>query len=312
MKSKRKISKTFIGFLFAAIAIWLLITLSKEYVITINFPLKYVGIAQDKILQTKPRKDIDLLVKASGFKILKTRINAKILKINANIVDRKVGTTYYVLTKNQQNKLKKQLPKGLELLEIAQDTLFLDLGSLVTKKVPVKANLNIKYHLGYDLAAPINIAPDSILVYGPETYIQKLKYLELLPLTLDNVMANFKADVGIKKSKKVNNLKLGKDKVQITGIVENFTEGNLEVPYKLVNVPENTTVNTLTKKVSVSFIVSLKHFNKINQNSFQIVCDYALAKKNNASYFVPQLVYKSNLVKSYKITPNKVDFLIEK
>lgn len=312
MKSKNKISKTFIGFLIASIFIWLLITLSKEYVITINFPIKYEGVSQNKILQSTPKQNLEIIVKASGFKILKTRLSSKKIVINAGIATRKKESTYYLLTKNQQGSIQKQIPKGINLQEIIRDTLFLDLGSLVTKKVPVKPNLNVKFYVGYDFSEPVQLVPDSILVFGPENYISTLNSIEMMPLNLENVKNNFTKEVGIKKPKDVKNLKFSDSKITIQGKVENFTEGTLEIPYTVINVPEGLTINTLSKKVSVSFIVGLNNFNAINKNSFQVVCDYAHATKNNRSYFVPKLIKKPNLIKSYKIVPNKIDFLIEK
>lgn len=312
MKQKNKIPKTFISFLIASILIWLLITLSKEYVITINFPVKYEGISQNKILQVAPKENIEIIVKASGFKILKTRLNSKKITINAGIATRKKGTKYYLLTKNQQGSIQKQLPNGLDLQEIIKDTLYLDLGSLVTKKVPVKPNLSLNFHVGYDLSEPLKITPDSILVFGPETYISKLDKIELLPLSLEDIKTDFEEKVNIKIPANIKNLKFSDTKVTITGKIENFTEGVLEVPYKIINVPEGITVNTLSKTVSISFIIGLNNFNKINKNSFQVVCDFTNAEKNNLSYFIPKLLNKPDLIKSYKIVPNKIDFLIEK
>ena len=84
------------------------------------------------------------------------------------------------------------------------------------------------------------------------------------------------------------------------------------MPYKIINVPENLKINTLSKKVSIVFIVGLSHFNKITANSFQVVCNYNTSQKNNLNYLVPKVISKPDLIKSYKIIPNKIDFLIEK
>lgn len=312
MKPKNKIPKTFISFLITSILIWLLITLSKEYIINVSFPVKYEGISQNKILQVAPKENLEIIVKASGFKILKTRLSSKKITINAGMAVRKKGTKYFLLTKNQQGSIQKQMPNGIALQEILKDTLYLDLGSLVTKKVPVKPNLSLKFGVGYDLSETIKITPDSILVFGPETYISKLNKIDLLPLKLENIKTDFNEKVGIKIPANVKNLKFSDRNVIIQGKIENFTEGTLEVPYKIINVPEGITINTLSKKVSISFIIGLNNFNKINKNSFQVVCDFASAQKNGLNYFVPKLLNKPDLIKSYKIVPNKIDFLIEK
>ncbi|WP_439128821.1 CdaR family protein [Polaribacter sp.] len=312
MKTKNKISRTFLGFLLASILIWFLITLSKEYVITINFPINYTGISKDKILQSTPQKDLNLVVKASGFKILKTRLNTKKIAINSAKLNRKKGTKYFVLPRTQKASVQQQLPSGVDLQEIIKDTLYLDLGSLVTKKVVIKPNVDLKYHVGYDLSEKIKIQPDSVLVYGPENYIKTLQNVEMNPLVLTDLKNDFEKSVALKKPKDIKNLKFSKQKVIVTGKVEKFTEGTLIVPYNIINVPENLTINTLSKKVSVVFIVGLSHFNKINANSFQIVCDYNTTQKNNLNYLIPKVISKPEIIKSYKLVPNKIDYLIEK
>jgi hypothetical protein len=309
--AKKKISKTFLSFLLAAIFMWLLITLSKEYTTAIRFPIKYTKIAQNKLLQATPVKTLEILVKTTGFSIFRTRFNTKEITINANTLLKKTGTKYYLLVKNQKQRIQKQLPSGVALEQLLKDTLFLDLGRLVTKKIPLKPNIKISYHVGYDLSEEITVAPDSILVSGPENYMSALKGLALSPVVLEDVMANFTKKVAIKMPEGIKNLKLDTKEITVSGKVEKFTEGTLEVPYTVTNMPKDLTINTLTKKIQITFIIGLSRFNKINENSFQIECDYSISESNNLGYLIPKLVHIPSEIKSYKIIPNKIDFLIQ-
>ena len=311
MIPKKKISNTFLSFLLATIFIWLLITLSKEYTTAISFPIKYTKIAQNKLLQATPVKALEILVKTTGFSIFRTRFNTKEITINANALLKKTGTKYYLLVKNQKQRIQKQLPSGVALEQILKDTLFLDLGRLVTRKLPLIPKIKISYHVGYDLSEEITVTPDSILVSGPENYMSALKGLALLPIVLEDVMANFTKKVAIKMPEGIKNLKLDTKEITVSGKVEKFTEGTLEVPYTVINIPKDITINTLTKKIQITFIVGLSRFNKINENSFQIECDYSISESNNLGYLIPKLVHKPSEIKSYKIIPNEIDFLIQ-
>lgn len=311
MKSKNKIPKTFISFLLASVIIWILITLSKEYVTTINFPINYYGISQNKLLQATPTKELEIVVKANGFKILRTRINTVNIAINASALIKKKNTKHYLLVKNQKLSIQKQVPSGIVIQEIIKDTLFLDVGSLVTKKIPLKPNVKINYHVGYDLSEAISVIPDSILVSGPENYISVIKNIELLPLELEDVKADFTRKVAIKMPKGIKNLKFDTKEIIISGKIEKFTEGTFDIQYKIINIPEGVVINTLSKKIQVTFIVGLSSFNKVNETSFQIECDYSLSESNKLGYLIPKLVHKPSEIKSYKIIPNKIDFLIQ-
>jgi len=311
LKSKKKIPKTFISFLLASVLIWLLITLSKEYITTISFPIKYGEISQNKLLLANQTKALEVVVKTNGFKILRTRFNTKSLLINLNTLISKKGTTYYLLLKSKKQSIKRQLPSGVSLQEIIKDTLFVKLGSLVTKKLAVKSNLKISYHIGYDLSGEISLKPDSILVSGPENYISKIKNIELIPIVFEDVKTDFIRKIAVRAPEGINDLKFNIKEVIVSGKIEKFTEGILNVPFKIINVPAGITINTLNKKVQVTYIVGLSSFNKIDENSFQIECDYAMSSSNRLGYLIPKVVRKASEIKSYKLIPDEIDFLIQ-
>ena len=50
----------------------------------------------------------------------------------------------------------------------------------------------------------------------------------------------------------------------------------------------------------------------ITKESFIIECDFEQAINNELNYLIPVLKQTPTLISSYKITPNKIDFLIEK
>jgi len=105
----------------------MLITLSKEYTATLRFPVKYTNLSQDKLLQKEPTKEIDVIVKSSGFNILKSRFGNKKIAFNAKNLNRKSSNKYYFLTRNQFKAIQKQLRSGVQLQEITLDTIDLEL-----------------------------------------------------------------------------------------------------------------------------------------------------------------------------------------
>ena len=312
MENNTKISKSFIVFLITAVVIWFLITLSKVYTISISFPVKYSDLSQDKILQNEPLKEIDILVKSTGFNILSTRFLNQTIELNAGNLNKKSTFNYYLLIKNQKNKIQRQLRSGMEIQEISLDTIYLELGSLISKKVPLIPNLAIDYHVGYDLLDTEVIKPDSIVISGPEAYVDQIDEINLELLKLDDVKSDFSQKVKILRPENSNNLKVASEFATISGRVEKFTEGVFEIPYKVLNLPEGVDVTSLHKTVKVYFVVGLSDFNKIDKNFFQVVCDYTLSKENNLDYLVPKVIVKPAFIKSFKVVPNKIDFLIQK
>jgi hypothetical protein len=312
VKSSNKIPKTFISFLVASFFIWLLITFSKEYTTVITYAVSYNNIPLNKLLQETPIKEIDITIKSSGFNILRSNFKNKVIELEASNLKRKNNSSFYFLTKNQQTKIQKQLLAGVELKEISQDTMYLSLGLLTSKKVPLKPSLEINYHIGYDLLNEIKITPDSIIISGPESQIENINFLNLSKLSLDDVKSNFEEEVVILQSEKANNLKFSTLRTVISGTVEKFTEGNLQVPFTTKNLPKDVNLTTLTENVEVVFVVALSNFAKVSETSFKVECDYTVSKNNNLGYLIPKIITKPDFIKSVKIIPTKIDFLIQK
>lgn len=207
-------------------------------------------------------------------------------------------------------KIQKQLLFGVELKEILQDTIYLNLGVLTSKRVAVKPNLEINYHVGYDLLNEIKISPDSIVISGPEAQVKKIDYLELSELKLNDVKSNFLEEVSVLKLN--NNFKYSAQKITISGNVDKFTEGKLQIPFTTKNLPKNINLTTLSEKVEVIFVVALSNFSKISEASFKVECDYLISEKNNLGYLIPKVILEPVFIKSVKIIPKKIDFLIQK
>lgn len=310
MKNFKKIPKTFISFLVASFLIWFLITFSKEYTTVITYAVNYKNIPQNKLLQETPINNIDITVKASGFKILRSKFKNKKIQLEASKLKRKGHSKFYFLTKSQVTKIQKQLLFGVELKEILQDTIYLNLGILTSKRVAIKPNLEINYHVGYDLLNEIKISPDSIVISGPEAQVKKIDYLELSELKLNDVKSNFLEEVSVLKLN--NNFKYSAQKITISGNVDKFTEGKLQIPFTTKNLPKNINLTTLSEKVEVIFVVALSNFSKISEASFKVECDYLISEKNNLGYLIPKVILEPVFIKSVKIIPKKIDFLIQK
>lgn len=314
MKKNKGISKVFLIFLVISIGIWLLTTLSKTYDTVLEFPVTYQELSQNKLLKEEPLPSINIGIKATGFKILACKYRTKPISLQTNRLRRKSGDMYYFLPQRQKNAIIKQLPSQLQEVEILQDTIFMKIGVLATKKVPIQPNVNINYKVGYDLLGDIKLQPDSITISGAKSKLKQINNIELQSLDLEDVHEDFSQRILINKDTLYKDLKFSTTSVVVSGSVEQFTEGNFEIPFEIINATdlEKEELTTLIKKVKVTFVVGLSEFESIKKSAFRIVCDYSISKKNNLNYLMPKLITKPSQIKSYTITPNTIDFLIHK
>lgn len=291
---------------------WLLINLSKEYTSTLRYEVIYDKLAQDKILQEDPISEIDVSVKATGFKLLSANFSTRKLRFLVDKLSKKTSSDYYFLPRNQRINIIEQLPSGVKLEQVLLDTIHLKLGSLSSKKVPIKTNIDIQYEIGYNLVKDIKITPDSVLVSGPELQLQNINELKLAPLKLENVSSDIEKKLNIVIPEEANKIKISNTNAKIFIEVDKFTEGELEIPVIVKNISQKTDLNIYPKTIKVIFKIGLKDFNKVTADNFEIICDYKQAQEEGLSYLTPKLVSKPDFVSAVRIVPQKIDFLIRK
>ncbi len=309
-KTKNKIPKAFSVAMLFSVLFWLLIKMSKEYSTVISFPLEYVHIPEDKIIQQAPTSQLEVQVVASGFRLFVMNINPTKIKLDARKLKRKSAVDHYFLMQQQKMDIQSQITKKIKVEQLVLDTIYLNLGTLASKKVPVVGKFDISYKLGYHLIGKIKVTPDSILVTGPKEQLDTLQGVQLENFTKNNISETLRTTLQIKELP--NSIKLSVRKAAVFGEVDRFTEGVIQVPFQIINLPDSISVNTFPTDVKVVFQVGLNAFKGVKASSFKIVCDYQYSLENKLNYFIPKVVFKPEVVTSVKIMPAKVEFLTKR
>ena len=97
--------------------------------------------------------------------------------------------------------------------------------------------------------------------------------------------------------------------VSINGEVDKFTEGSVNVPVTILNVPDKLTLNFFPKEIPVIFYASLKAYNSIDASHFSVECDFNTLTTEN-KYLNPVLVKQPTTVKTAKLKPTEFEYVI--
>ncbi len=311
LKNNRKI-KVFLFFLVLTSIIWLLIELSKTYTSSAVFKVDYKNLSTDKLLQNNPVTEINAAFRAPGFNLLKYKFLRPKLTLNLNNIS-KNNDVYYILPNRQISSLNGQLSVGTELISILNDTIFIELGNNVSKKVPVNTDLEIKFKLGYNLTEKLKVIPDSVTITGPEKYIDSIKAISTDHVKIDDIYENIDIELELIKMNKIKNVILSESKIKVVGEVDKFTEGSFRYPVVIINEPEGFKINPFPKEIEVVYQVGLTNFNKISENSISVVFDFMQYENDTLIQFLtPIIKQKSDYISSMKISPDQIEFLIQK
>lgn len=309
--STQKIPKTFLVALGFALLFWTLIKLSKEYETVVSFPVSYVNIPQDKLIEEGPLQQIEISLKASGFKLFLLGFNTKTLELNLRNIKNKSGANYYFLTSKEEPTIRKQLSDSYVIDYFLQDTIHLKISQLTSKKVAVIGDFDLKYKLGYQLINPLQIEPDSIVISGPSLQVDSVKSLKLEKLSLNDIANSIDKKIRVNTSAIPSSIKFSVKEVKVQGNVGQFTEGTMILPFEIINKPDAISVNTFPKTVEVKYLVEITRFKEVTKESFMVVCDYQHAITNGFRYMIPKVIVKPDFVSSLKVTPSQIDFLIQ-
>jgi len=307
-----KLYYTFILFSFLSVIFWFMTKLSKEYDSSIKYPVSYINLPINKLLQEKPSEYIDVRIKATGFKLISSKVSPRKLTIDASNIYGKSLTNYYLLLSQQKLSVQKQLNTGVKVAYFIKDSVHFKLGVLNQKKVVVKLISDLLFAEGFELNNSISIQPDSILLTGPKLTLDTISFVSTGLLQKKELNVSINEFLDIKEFNPDSNVSAEKDKVLITASVERFTEGSVEVPIKVINIPDGKQINTFPKFVKVTYRIALSNFNKIDSSTFLIECDYGISENNNLPYLIPKLIGSSSMIKNARISPQKIDFLINK
>ncbi|MCK4664898.1 MAG: hypothetical protein KAT68_18650 [Bacteroidales bacterium] len=310
--------KYFIFLIFVLICtiFWLLNALSKEYTTTIRYPVKYINFPQKKILVNKLPNNLEIKVNSFGFTLLKYKLKVRVsfapVVFNLSTFTLrsfrgKNNYNYFILTKNELDKISKQLSSDLEVLQVYPDTIYFHLADIVKKKVEIIPDVYVNYDKETFLNGKITVSPDSINVWGPETIIDTLKYIKTKYQKFDDVNKLIKRNVGLSEIKKV---KYSDKRVVITIPAEKYTEGSKIVPIEVINLPDSLTITIFPKEINVTYMVALSNYDKIQTDDFKVLVDYK--NKDLSNYLKVKLVKSPEFITKVKFKPVKTDYIIEK
>ncbi len=303
-------------FIVIAAVFWLLIKLSSSgYVTSVEYPVMYENIPQNKVILGNVTQKISLRISSYGFKLLGYELNKEIpLRLDVKRQARKSANDdniYYWLPNLYTEELEEQLDGQTSLLRIEPDTVFLVLSDIVKKHIPVKSNVKVSFKKGYEPYANPVITPDKIIVSGPKLYLDTIDVLYTKPKNLIDVSKNITTQLMLKK--KSDDLVFDTQQITYSLEVAKITEEILEVPVRITNVPIGYNANIIPAAIDVSCKIALKDFDNLTPHAIDAVCDFSqLQQFPNRKKLEIKVSTENKDFKIVNVSHNYVDYLLFK
>ena len=132
----------FAFFLILSFGLWYINSLGKEMETDIKYPVKYISIPKDRIIDAESPSKLNFSLKGPGYTILKLKVSGNkppvfidLSKVGYKRIPDSKNPDYFIITSGLIKSLSVQLRSGCDIIAIKPDTLFFTLNKEMAKSV---------------------------------------------------------------------------------------------------------------------------------------------------------------------------------
>jgi YbbR domain-containing protein len=285
--------------------------MSKEYETVVTIPISLINIPENIKLVNTPDDELSVKVRSHGFYLLRNNI-FKYQKLTISIKDLEESNKKSLIQKRWVAKKKYKLlynlfSSDIKILSTSPDTIKFNFRKKESKKITVQFNGDIQFSSQFRLKDDVVLFPDSILVYGTKQALSNLSFVETENIKFSSIEEDVKQNVSLEV---IDGLNFSTDQIEISFVVEKFTEKAIELPVNPINVPVGYKIKFYPPKVEVITTVSFADYDKITPSMFFAEVD--ASELNEKKKLEVNLSSKPSFVDVVKVNPRRVEFLLIK
>lgn len=281
------------------------ISLSNDYYTTIDLPVKLTDFPEGYASGTKLPQNISVKVKGKGWKLVGVQLagEPEFMVSTKGDSGRKYVNLHSHLSDNQW------LTSELEIVDISPDTLSFFVESIKSKKLSIVPALDVSFRPGYGIATNIKISPDSTVVYGPGSVIDRLEfvYTEVLE----------KRDLDEKKSERIPlsmlpGVRFDNAFVTILLDVQKIVDKDFDdLTVNVLDLPRDRDVVLLPNKVSVNVRGGIDILGRITNDDIKVKLNYRDIVLDTLGSVAPSVELPENTT-LVSVKPKQLRYIIKK
>ncbi|WP_299209801.1 CdaR family protein [uncultured Dokdonia sp.] len=305
---RRSHVREFLFFLLLTTILAILSKLSKDYTKIYNLPVTVVNVPIDRVVSNLAPGELEVTTRLSGFALLSNQFSDLELAINFNQLEKTGNTQYQYIPEGHPLEIAKTISGVSEVTAISPKQVSIQIDSLASKEVPVKATVTTDYKTGYGPKGIPVLDPSMVRIVGPKAYIDTITAVKAVPKDLTEIYENIALQLAIDSLALHKEVKVSSYVITYSQEVVKFTEGSFSIPVKLINT-KDTDVKIFPKTVDVYFTVPIDLYESITANDFEVVCDFN--KHNAQDDFIALDITKSpEDVKSIRLATKQIKYIV--
>lgn len=305
MKEK-KLTIVFFSLIFASL-VWLSVDMGNTFQTTIELPIRVEQLQKDKAIATPLPNTVSLKIQGNGWQLLNTLLSPNLrYTIDFRMLSKRDTVfTYNDLTEHIN------LPKEIHIFETSPETVFVQIDDRITKKVRVEPVVSIHYRDGFDIVGTMRANPDSIVLTGARTLLNRISSWKTDMVLIKDVNAPVSASIPLRDSLRLE-VERSHSLVQLTFDVQPVAEKTVEnIPVEVNQVPENRSVVLIPPTLSIIIRSGVNAVAPLNEKDFYAFVDYKSILLDTSGYVQPVILGPDN-IKIVQQNPAKIQYVVRK
>lgn len=298
-----------------ATVLWFVNALGDTYETTVSMPIQYTNLPKEKVLVSAPPKKIQVQLKAHGLTLLRHKLKLSIKPLNFNVksftdglMDKTTAENFKIVSNRYLPQLSRQVSSEISILGIKPDTLYFKFDRIIQRKLPVAPNFEITFENQYFQYDSIHFIPDSVMVTGPRSIVEKMKNVPVKHQRFKKLDATYRRSMVFED---INSVEIEPRRVNVEIPVSQYSEYIADIPIQALNVPDSIKLITFPVNVKISCRVAVHLYQNLNENSFLVYVDYNDLQKESNSKLPVKIMNAPGHIKMLNHVPKEVEFIIE-
>lgn len=308
-KTQRRKLSIFAKCIIFSFLAWALFAVSNNYVYTIKAGMQYVNAPENRAFHPLQSDTVEVRLEANGWQLLFSSFQSTTETIQVDLSG--LRSRNWVVFANQLGFINRQFPANKQVISVSPDTLYFDFSKQTERKVPVKALHRLQFHKQYDIIDEVEVSPEFVTITGPLEDVVQIEQWETDTIRASNVNSDLHTVANLKHNQRAN-ISVYPTSVEVDIPIGEVTEKILEVPLKIENGNQFSSVKLLPGKVQLTVMVSLRDFAKVTEGTFEAVVNMDDWVENGVNNLPVIITRKPEYCKLVSVEPQNVDFFVRR
>jgi hypothetical protein len=263
----------------------------------VNFPKGYIT---GSALPDKVR----LRVKGQGWRLVSANVGAEAeFKVSVGSESgKKTISLYNYLESNRW------LLSDVDIISVQPDSLKFFVEKIVSKKLPVIPDLKLEFKPGYGLASDIVLNPDSLIVFGPVSYLKPMQEIKTDTKFLGPLDSRIETEVNLPE---MNGFRFNVDIIDVVLDVQKIVDKQFNsLTVEVIDIPTDKEVLLLPNKIGINIRGGIEILGKLRTDQFRAYVNYRDIVLDTTGSISPFLEMPNNVTLQF-LKPERLRYIIK-